>query len=119
MDFLTRFALVGAAVMFSAWVVLANRRRIACAADALAKISRARIAAFLVFAAIATVCAQKPGGTNDPPQGIGNPLHLLHFYTANPPVPLFRLESESTNETYSYAMPTNGVRYSNWWMHFR
>ena len=117
MDFLTRFALVGAAVMFSAWVVLANRRRIACAADALVKVPRARIAAFLVFAAIATVCAQKPGGTNDPPQGIGNPLHLLHFYTANPPVPLFRLESESTNETYSYAMPTNGVRYSNWWMH--
>ena len=79
MDFLTRFALVGAALMFAAWVVLANRRRIACAADALAKISRARIAAFFVFVAIATVCAQKPGGTNDPPQGIGNPLHLLHF----------------------------------------
>ena len=28
----------------------------------------------------------------------------------------YRLESESTNETYSYAMPTNGMRYENWWL---
>ena len=60
-DFLTGVLIVGAAVSFSAWLVLANRRRIARAADALAKMSRPRIAAFLAFVAIATVCAQKSG----------------------------------------------------------
>ena len=60
-DILTRLCLAGAAASFSAWLVLANRRRIARAADALAKMSRPRIAAFLAFAAIATVCAQKSG----------------------------------------------------------
>ena len=29
---------------------------------------------------------------------------------------MFRLESETTNETYSFAMPTNGTRYANWWL---
>ena len=115
-DILTRLCLVGAAVLFAAWLVLRYRGCFARATDALAKVSRARLAAFLAFVAIATVCAQKPGGTNEPPQGAGSPLHLLHFYTANPPGPLFRLESESTNGTYSYAMPSNGVRYSNWWI---
>ena len=27
----------------------------------------------------------------------------------------FRLEAETTNETYSYAMPVNATRYEKWW----
>lgn len=65
-NFLTRFCIICAAALFALWLVLANRGRIARATDALAKTSRARIAAFLVFVAIATVCAQKPGGGNSP-----------------------------------------------------
>ena len=72
-EFLTRFALAGAAVLFTLWLVLANRGRIARATDALAKVSRARIAAFLVFVAIATVCAQKPGGGVPPSSQGGDP----------------------------------------------
>ena len=56
-DFLTIFTLAGATVLFTMWIVLANSERIACAADALAKMSRPRIVVFLAFAAIATVCA--------------------------------------------------------------
>ena len=37
-DFVTSFALAGAAVLFAAWVCLANRRRIARAAEAVAKL---------------------------------------------------------------------------------
>ena len=36
-DFLTIFTLAGATVLFTMWIVLANSERIACAADALAK----------------------------------------------------------------------------------
>ena len=28
----------------------------------------------------------------------------------------FRLDSVATNDSYFYAMPSNGVRYSNWWL---
>ena len=61
MDMLTGTCLAGAAVLFAAWVALLNRGRLARAADAIAKMSRPSIAAFLFFAAIATVCAQKSG----------------------------------------------------------
>ena len=112
MDFITRFALAGAAVMFAAWLAITGGRWLTQAMAAI----RPYLAAFVIFTFVVMNYAQKPGGTNDPPQGAGSPLHLLHFYTANPPASLFRLESESTNETYSYAMPSNGERYANWWL---
>ena len=73
-DILTRLCLVGAAALFAAWLALRYRGCLARATDALAKVSRARLAAFLFFVAVATVCAQKPGGTNNPPQGASNGL---------------------------------------------
>ena len=60
-DLLTDICLVGAAATSVAWVVLINRGRMARAADRIAKTSRSAVAAFLFFAAIATVCAQKRG----------------------------------------------------------
>ena len=84
-----------------------------------------------VFFAVATACAQKPSGTNNPLQSASNGLavafdgrveHVERVDSSSlpawstcstwidTPLPLFRLESESTNETYSYAMQTNGAR---------
>ena len=60
-DLLTDICLIGAAATSVAWVLLINRGRMARAADRIAKTSRSAIAAFLFFAAIATVCAQKRG----------------------------------------------------------
>ena len=134
--FLTEFALFGAAALFAVWLALRYRGRIALAADALAKVSRARLAAFLFFVAVATVCAQKPGGTNAPLRGASAELRVesvelrvesgeckeenggvvavgdsttLHST-------LYTLHSISTNDSYSFSMPSNGVRYANWWL---
>ena len=121
MDFLTKLCILGAAVLFAAWLVLKNRGRIARATDALAKVSRARLAAFLAFVAIATVCAQKPGGTNVPPQGASPPMLMMgggiaQSVSAGDAARGYLLESETTNGTYLYAMPTNGMRRENWWL---
>ena len=67
-DFLTEVALACAAILFSAWLLLVSRGRLAWAADRIAKTSRSAIAAFLFFVTVATVCAQK-SGTNEPPRG--------------------------------------------------
>ena len=121
MDFLTKLCLTGAAVLFAAWMALRCRGCVVRATDALAKVSRARLAAFLFFVAVATVCAQKPGGTNEPPQGASPPMLMMgggivQSVSAGDAAHGYRLESESTNETYSYAMPTNGMRRENWWL---
>ena len=84
-DFLTRLALVGVVALFAAWAVLANVQRVRAALDALADVPRWRLAAFLFFAAIATLSAQKRTLRGGGQQG-----------------------------TMSYSMPTNGVRYANW-----
>ena len=106
-DVLTNAALAGAAVLFAAWFVLANRGRIARAADRLVRIPRPRLAAFLFFAAVATLSAQK-GGTNA--------NAALRTLNSQLPQFTFRLESVATNGSCSYAMPANGVRYENWWL---
>ena len=123
MDFLTRLCLVGAAVLFAAWLVLRYRGCLARATAALAKVSRARLAAFLFFVAIATVCAQK-SGTNEPPQGASPPMLMMgggiaqsvSAVSASDATRGYMLESETTNETYLYAMPTNGMRRESWWL---
>ena len=99
-----------------------------------------------LMAAIATVEAQKQGGTNAPPNGAsppnGNvelkmenvelrnfpsltegeqhhnsPFSILHSQLPAqfPPQFPFRLESVTTNDSYSYAMPAYGTRYGRWW----
>ena len=124
-DLLTDICLVGASVFSVAWVVLVNRGRLAQAAEFVSRLPRSGVAVFLFFAAIATVCAQK-SGTNEPPRSgnaelrienaelrMGNGVAagdstILHS-------PLYILHSVTTNETYSYAMPSNATRYEKWW----
>ena len=103
-------------------------------------------AVFVFFAAIATLSAQK-GGTNAPPNGAsppnGNvelrmengelrnlpplveneqihnsPLSIIHSqFSMDDVIRGFLLESVTTNGSYSYAMPANGIRYDRWWHH--
>ena len=128
MDFLTRLCLVGAAVLFAAWLVITGGRWLARQLAAI----RPYLAAFLVFTFVAMNYAQKGGGTNEPPRGasvevrvesgkwkVGNggvvavgDSTILHSTLST--LHSFRLESETTNETYLYAMPTNGMRRENW-----
>ena len=121
-DLLTDICLVGAAVSFAAYLALRHARRIACVSDWLVRVHRSHLAAFLLFAAIATVCAQKGG------MGIGNGelrMENVEFRMENGCVavgdstilhsPLYILHSVTTNETYSYAMPPNATRYEKWW----
>ena len=135
-DLLTDICLVGAAVFSVAWVVLVNRGRLAQAAEFVSRIPRSSVAAFLFFAAIATVCAQKSGtnglmrttehaetavaGTEDGWRRASQrlpqpPFRVAEGVSAPSVVEMFRLESETTNETHSYAMPTNGTRCEKWW----
>ena len=129
----TRAVLVGAAAAFALYLAIAYARHIARVSDALAKIPRAHLAAFLAFALVATLCAQKPGGTNAPPNGASPPqMTMVLTPQSFPPLNLpgaggvasvtsndvargFMLESVLTNGFYSYAMPTNATRYEKWW----
>ena len=131
-DLLTDVCLVGVAVFSIAWLMLISRGRVARTAEFVLRTPRSHLAAFLTFAIVATLCAQKPGGTNSPPNGV-SPPQMAGVPTPGlvPPILLgavgtvsvtsndvargFRLESVSTNGSYSYAMPTNGTRYEKWW----
>jgi len=140
-DIFTGLALVGAAVSLAACLAIAYGRRIAAAMDALHRIPQAHLAAFFLFATIATLSAQK---TNSPPRG-GNggnvelkmdnvelrnspqftkgehihnsPFYILHSQFTSPADVArgYRLDYVFTNAAYSYAMPTNGIRYDKWW----
>jgi len=66
-DFLTRFALAGAAILFSAWLAMIGGRWMARQLAAM----RPYLAAFLVFTLVAMNYAQK-SGTNEPPRGASN-----------------------------------------------
>jgi len=136
-DAFTNFALVGAAASAVAWGIAVAKLRVENVKCRIAEFhSKFSIhtAAFIFFATIATLSAQKQGGgTNDPPRGgnvelkmenveLRNIPHLTEheqirhstFSILNSQFP-FRLESVTTNYAYSYAMPTNGVRYERWW----
>ena len=106
-DFLTRLCIFGAAVSFALYVALRYTRQIADFADALAKIRRAHLAAFLAFAIVATLCAQKQGGTNAPPNG-ASPPQMAGLLSQGGNVALRSLLSD-------FQFPTNAVRAENWW----
>ena len=131
-DMLTKLALFGAAISFTLYFVLRHARHLVRVLNALVKAPRSHLAAFLFFACVATGVAQK-GGTNAPPSGENVELTMENvelrnlpalteneqirhstFYTLNSQLP-FRRESVTTNDYYSYAMPTNGTRYARWW----
>ena len=133
MDFLTMFALACAAASFALYLAIAYARHLARISDAIAKIPRARLAVFLAFAIVATLSAQKQGGTNAPPNGASPPQVMMVLPPQDFPPPGFPgaggvasvtssdaargflLESVLTNDSHSYAMPTNATRYEKWW----
>ena len=112
-DFLTKLCLTGAAVLFAAWLAITGGRWLARQLAAI----RPYLAAFLVSTFVAMNYAQK-SGTNEPPRGVSNgsvervelvlPACSTRSTWLNTAAPFFLLESETTNETYSYVMPTNG-----------
>ena len=144
-DFLTGLALIGAVVSTAAWaaavikLIMENEKcRMKDCPQSSILYSKFSIhtAVFLFFAAIATLFAQKQGGgTNDPPRSANVELKIengelrnLSPLIENEPIrnsqlpvtsypPTFLLESVFTNDSYSYAMPSNGVRYDRWWHH--
>ena len=67
-DIWTRAVLVGAAFSFAAYLAMRHARRIARASDWLTHVPRPRLAAFLAFALVAMIHAQK-SGTNAPLRG--------------------------------------------------
>ena len=66
-DWLTDFALAGAGLFFSAWLLLIGGRWLARQLAAI----RPYLAAFLVFTFVAMNYAQK-SGTNEPPRGVSS-----------------------------------------------
>lgn len=97
-DIWTKVVLVGAAGSFAAYLVLRHARQIARASNWLVRIPRSRLAVFLAFAFVATLCAQK-SGTNAPPQGAAPP-QMMALPSASAP---------------QLTMPANAVRAENWW----
>ena len=78
-DWLTDFALAGAAILFSAWLLLIGGRWFTRQLAAI----RPYLAAFLAFTFVAMNYAQK-SGTNEPPRGASELLRTTeHSETAN------------------------------------
>ena len=108
-DIWTKLALAGAAVSFAAYLALRHARRIACISDRIVRIPRSRLAAFLLFAAVATVCAQKGGNTNTPPEGASSPR-------AAPPVRTDEGGGDVTNLCFAgISVSSNAVALSLAW----
>ena len=118
-EWLTCICLVGAAAFTVAWLVLANRSRLVRAADRIAKTPRSAVAAFLFFVAIATVCAQKHGGTNAPPNGASPPqmAGMLPPGLAPSSLPGGIAAGGSAVLHYSLSVlqSNEAVRAENWW----
>ena len=127
-EWLTCICLVGAAASTVAWAIAVVKCKMENGKCRIAEFhSKFSIhtAAFIFFATIATLSAQKQGGgTNAPPQGasppqmmMGSPLAMQQTPAVSPEdvVRGYRLDYVFTNAAYSYAMPTNGVRYDKWW----
>ena len=122
-DIWTMAVLVGAAASFAAYLALANARRIARASDWLTHVPRPRLAAFLAFALVAMIHAQK-SGTNAPLRGASVELRVesvelrggqSYNSTLSTFNSQFLLESVTTNAAYSYSMPSNAVLHEKWW----
>ena len=77
---------------------------------------RSYLLAFLVFAAVAMNFAQKRGmGIENGELRMENGGGVAAGDSTILHSPLYILHSVTTNETYSYVMPTNGTRYEKWW----
>ncbi|MBQ3343309.1 MAG: hypothetical protein IJG84_15525, partial [Kiritimatiellae bacterium] len=112
MNFLTTLCLVGAAVLFAAWLILKNKGRIARAADEISAIPFRRIALFLVFVAVAAIYGGAKNGTNAPPQGASQPMLMMGATPA--PAPLFSSASVSTNGTWDFSALPGATVHERW-----
>ena len=132
-------ALLGLAAVVVCLALLCARPLVAALDGALTKWRRMgfvpRVVAVLM-AAVATVEAQKSGERGiddfsrvervDRVDGEGEELKLgveVEQRTGKPSVVQLELETSThllasvkTNDSYSYSMPENAVRYPNWWM---
>ena len=115
-DIWTRAVLVCAAASFVAYLAMRHARRIARASDWLTHVPRPRLAAFLAFALVAMIHAQK-SGTNAPLRGASVELRGGQSYNSTLSTfnSQFLLESVTTNAAYSYSMPSNAVLHEKWW----
>ena len=130
-DFLTKLALFGAAATATACAVaklIIESGKWKMKTEKVPQFSilhskfSIHTAVFAFFAMIATLSAQK-GGTNAPPNGASPPNGNVELKIENVELrnvgilhsPLYILHSTVTNDSYSYAMPTNGTRYARWW----
>ena len=138
-NFLTGLALVGAAVSAIACAIA----KLIIENEKSHSKSSIHTDVFAFFAGVAVQYAgARHGGTNDPPRG-GNvelkiengklrnfpslteteqihnsPFSIIHSqFSMDDVIRGFLLESVTTNGSYSYAMPANGIRYDSWWNH--
>ena len=102
-----------AALAFAFLLALLGRRFFALLSDAFSRMSRPRLAAFLFFAAVATLCAQKQGTTNSPPDGVQSSLPSRQDF---PPSRSGGGGHQVTNFTFTaISAATNGVELSLAW----
>ena len=143
-DVFTRIVLAGAFIFTFAWVILAQRRTIRLLSDAYLRLTHFQRVLVALAVIVCTVYAQKPStndvngvsGTNDVegvtgtnqvggivlnvPQPMSNGASFLGgcgaLGTVRPTVAVrpYRLESVTTNESYSYTMPADGAICGTW-----
>lgn len=102
-----------AALAFAFLLALLGSRFFALLSDAFSRMSRPRLAAFLFFAAVATLCAQKQGTTNSPPDGVQSSLPSRQDF---PPSRSGGGGHQVTNFTFTaISAATNGVELSLAW----
>ena len=110
-DLLTDICLVGAAVSFAAYFALRHARRIVRVSDWLVRVPRSQLTAFALFAAIATVCAQK-SGTNGVGQVEGgtNQLQMVGGGGTNAPMAMLLPQMNILPQSLQpLSLPASGV----------
>ena len=87
---------------------------------------RLKLADFVLFAAMAAIgiigYGDKFSPTNNPPNGLSQPMMMFNPQPAGPTVTEtdvargFSVVSVGTNEVFDFTMPTDGVRVAKWWL---
>ena len=126
-DVFTKVVLAGACLSTFAWVILAQRRTIKRLSDAYLRLTHFQRVLVALAVIVCTVYAQKPStndvegvtGTNQEEIAEGNVLSFCRgcgaLRTARPTATRpYRLESISTNEGCSYAMPDAATVRGTW-----
>ena len=143
-DLLTEISLVGAAVLFAMWLALIGGRWLARQLAAIRPYLAAFV--IFTFVAMnyaqkpggTNGVGQVEGGTNElmrtteiaETAGAGTengwgrivdrfpqpPIRVAEGASVPSVVEMFLLESVATNDSYSFSMPSNGVRHVNWWL---